>query len=577
MTAAMDCLPATRPRQRCWQPLARSALVVLAVVGVYQGILRHSFVIWDDQIFIFANADLRPPTLHRLLLYWQSAPSGLFVPVTYTIWAALAWAAFDPASGVMAAWPFHAASLITHALAALMVLALLRRLGARPWAATAGALLFAVHPLQAESVAWASELKDVLYALLSLCALWLYLGLAQAVQQKQDRQVILAWWVWATLAAVAAMLSKPSALVLPLMAAMLDYWVLRRPLKQVVITAGPWAVLMGPIIVIGLAAQPADALQSPPWYLRPVVALDALAFYAWKLAVPLHLTTDYGRSPTWLLASRAVRYTWMVPVLVALLCLVLRRRAPWLGVGCGLSLVAVAPVLGLMPFAFQGFSTVADHYFYLAMLGPAWLAAWALSRLSWRWTAVAMLPLAALAVTAHKQAAVWRDTHTLFAHTLKINPQSYPAVWAMGLEAMEVSDWPRLLALMGSLRPGHEALELPVTAEAMLAVGRTGEAADVLRRLLTIPAAPTQVVSVPKGAVRDTLAALAAGDRASPQQAELLRRRPTVARCLVADAPFWTALGQPDKAAARLTAAMKHDPRHEDARRQLEALQPRRP
>src|SRR5207248_6403289 len=101
---------------------------------------------------------------------------------------------------------------------------------------------------------------------------------------------------------------------------------------------------------------------------RLLVSSDALGFYLWKLAWPLHLGVDYGRTPAVALADPIVRLVWLIPaVLLATACWWWRRRrdaAPLASIL--LFIIGVGPVLGLVPFDFQVYSTVADHYVYLA-------------------------------------------------------------------------------------------------------------------------------------------------------------------------------------------------------------------
>jgi hypothetical protein len=163
---------------------AITAAVLWPVLGA--GFLDY----WDDPDTIARNPDLNPPTFGSVLKYWNPAHPymDLYVPVTYTVWAAIAAltrrAAPDPAGGGwLSPFPFHAASLVLHMLATVLVFAILSRLlrargapgPAAERSAAAGAILFSIHPLQVEAVAWASGLKDVLGGTLALAAIHLYL------------------------------------------------------------------------------------------------------------------------------------------------------------------------------------------------------------------------------------------------------------------------------------------------------------------------------------------------------------------------------------------------------------------
>src|SRR5262245_17535649 len=144
----------------------------------------HEFIDWDDNMTITGNARMNPPTLATLKYYWTHGEYGLYIPGTYTVWAglsAIARTAEEDTRGIrLNPLVFHTANVLLHATAALAAFALLIRLcrgdtGANgrtatqgsPLPAFIGAALFAVHPLQVESVGWISGMKDVLCGLFS--------------------------------------------------------------------------------------------------------------------------------------------------------------------------------------------------------------------------------------------------------------------------------------------------------------------------------------------------------------------------------------------------------------------------
>src|SRR5687767_5212952 len=146
-----------------WLGVALAFVTFLA----YARVPTHGFTWWDDHQTLHRNPDFNPPTLAGIARYWSEPEAGLYIPVTYTVWGLLAVVAHggraDAIGSVLNASVFHFASVVVHIGSALMVMALLRRLlpgedegGRRDWAAFAGAVLYAVHPVQVESVAWAS-------------------------------------------------------------------------------------------------------------------------------------------------------------------------------------------------------------------------------------------------------------------------------------------------------------------------------------------------------------------------------------------------------------------------------------
>jgi hypothetical protein len=329
---------------------------------------------------------------------------------------------------------YHAGSLALHLATVLVVFSILRLLSGNVWAATGGATLFAVHPVQVESVAWASGAKDLLCGLLAVCAIYLYVLYARreepAIESASPLKKRVYYWAGAVVL-VLAMLAKPSAMVVPVIVAAVDGLLIGRAWRKVLWAAGGWAVVVLPLVVVARIAQDAGAVTPVEVWRRPLIAADAVSFYLWKLIWPAGMGPDYGRRPTVVMEiwGGAWQYLiWVVPAAIAVWAWRGRVRRPWVLAGAVVFVAAVGPVLGFTPFMFQYMSTVADHYLYLAMLGPAVGATWLLVRYRQRIAyAGAGLALVALAVRSNVQLAVWHDDPTLWAHTLAACPDSFVA------------------------------------------------------------------------------------------------------------------------------------------------------
>jgi tetratricopeptide (TPR) repeat protein len=176
-------------------------------------------------------------------------------------------------------------------------------------------------------------------------------------------------------------------------------------------------------------------------WLRPVVALDSLTFYLATVLLPLNLIPDYGRTTAALVASGALVYSWIPAVALLAAAGIARTKAPLVTVAVAFFVVPLLPVLGLVPFDFQYFSNVADHYLYLAMVGPAIGLALAYRRFQPPRVAVALV-FAILCAASFAQAAHWKDDATLAARTLAVNPRS---------RFMAHNDWGRFLEERGQL------------------------------------------------------------------------------------------------------------------------------
>lgn len=407
---------------------ARLVIVAATLITLWP-LVRCDFGGFDDAMNLSHNPRLNPPIWRTVLHYWRSPEFDLYVPVTYTVWAAVAKVAYLPtpnAAGVhLNPHLFHLTNLLLHTISALLVFEILRRCVRNVAAAMLGALLFALHPLQIEPVGWAAGMKDVLAGMLALVALWQYVEVVRLQQPPRAR-----WhWLVGSIAFVGAMLSKPGAVVLPAIAWVIDVAFLSRSVRSATARTMPWIILAIPCMIWTRVLQPAtDVGNAIPVYLRPLVAIDALTFYLHKLVWPVHLGVDYGRIPQTVIAKGWISSAWIVPVAVVATAWLARRRAPALATALAIFVIALAPVLGLIAFDFQAYSTVADHYMYLAMLGPALAAAWVATRIPGRITpsSIAIIVIA-LALLARRQTSHWIDPPAIYAQALEVNPRSWAA------------------------------------------------------------------------------------------------------------------------------------------------------
>jgi Flp pilus assembly protein TadD len=381
----------------------------------------------------------------------------LYVPVTYTFWSGLAavadTGAADPAGISLNPLLFHAANLLLHLASTLIVWQILSRLTRRAAPATIGALFFGLHPVQVETVGWISGAKDLLAGLFSLLSIWQYL----LHTESTDRTRRLAHLLAAFTAFLLAMLSKPAAIMTPIAIAAIDLWILKRPWRQTLRTLWFWGLAAVPVMVVAKLVQPTPETYAAPLWTRPLLAADALAAYAGKLLWPSRLAIDYGRSPEWLLSSTQRYWTWLVPTAIAAACIISRRRLPWLIASATITAAFLAPVLGLVKFDFQRYSTVADHYLYTAMVGVAIAVAFALSQTNRRWPyAAAGIVLLAFAIRTTAQALSWRDSHSLFSHAVAVNPTSlagHNGLGEMALDANRPTDAIRHFSLARDAHP----------------------------------------------------------------------------------------------------------------------------
>jgi tetratricopeptide (TPR) repeat protein len=405
------------------------AVLVLLPIVTFGQVLSHGFVNYDDQRQLYENPDFNPPTLASVVQYWRRAHMDLYMPVTYTVWGALASVARrdtpDESGATLRAGWFHAANLASHIGSTLLVFSILRVLGLKPAPAAIGAAVFSVHPLMVEPVAWASALYTVLSGTLSLAAIRLYLE--WAIRRREGQADAGKWLVLAAVVFLLAMGTKPSAVVVPVIAGVLDLLLLRRPIRQVASPVVLGLLLALPIALVVNRTQAAGFVPNVPLQARPLVAADTIAFAMGKIIAPIKLAVDYGRSPMWLMRSPQRYWTWLVPAALLAGAWLFRRRAPWGPAALLVFIAGAGPYLGLIKFDFQYHSTPADRYLYTALLGLAIAAGFIAAMLPRGGLIVAGLIVVLLAGRSFVHLPVWRDSRSLFDATLEVNPRSIVA------------------------------------------------------------------------------------------------------------------------------------------------------
>jgi Tfp pilus assembly protein PilF len=420
-----------------WKTIVAGVVLVLAICIVYGRTCTFDFTLWDDPQNVSQNPLLNPPGLAHMGEFWCRPYENLYIPVTYSLWSALASLAWleqpDAQQNHLNPYLFHCFNLLLHVLCALAVWGLVRRLVKNEWAALAGAMVFALHPLQVETVAWISGARDLLAVLFALLAATCFLR----AMQSRERPARVGFHLLGVLLFTLAILCKPTVVELPLIVLVLARWEKLHWRIGDIAAIGGWSLLALAGEVMTRAIQTgAVAGPPPPLWLRPFVALDAIAFYVWKLVVPLGLGIDYGRSPAWLHNSGLWKVTWLLPagIIVALLLV----RAPsriWLA-ACVL-VIALLPVLGLVTFNFQFYSTVADHYMFLPMLGIALVIGQIVSAATQRSRRVAPIivavAVAVLSAISFIQSDHWRTSRDLFSRAIQVNPLSFVSHYDLGV------------------------------------------------------------------------------------------------------------------------------------------------
>jgi tetratricopeptide (TPR) repeat protein len=412
--------------RRVWPAL----LIVVAGLWAH-GPALHGGWVWDDTLEVTQNPVLRDPA--GLARIWMGPVGSDYFPLKSTVlW--FEWHLWGEAPA-----GYHAVSIALHLLGALLFWQLLAKLGVR--LAWAGGLLFAIHPLAVESVAWASELKNTLSLPLLLLSLILFLEFDQkgsGPEFRNSRGLRNSgpdpfYWL-SLLCFLAALLSKTSVVMAPAMLLLHAWWRRGRLGRRDLLLAAPFLALSLALGLVTVHFQSRLALGqwTIPWGglgSRLAVAGLNLGFYLRLCLWPAGLLPIY---PQWSVTPPAlVQFLPWVLVLALGGWLGTRRtawsRAALLGLGC--FVLNLLPVLGFVPMSYFHIAWAADHLAYLPLLGVIGLAAAGLDLVRSRLAVGVGLAVMTvfLASQSRRYAESFRDDGTLWSRTLEGNPTAWLA------------------------------------------------------------------------------------------------------------------------------------------------------
>jgi protein O-mannosyl-transferase len=456
------------------------------VVLLYLPALRNGFVGWDDDIYVYNNPQIRslaPSALLRAFTHVHAA-SGNWHPLTmishavdYAIWG-------------LRPLGHHLTSILLHGLnAALVVLVAVRLLQARavgralsrPAMLAAGVvagLLFGLHPLHVESVAWVSERKDLLSALFYLLGVLSYMRYAghaaAAIRPWTDRR-----YLATLLCFVLSLLSKPMALSFPLVLLIIDWYPLRRledaGVRRLLLEKIPFFLLDLGLATVTVLAQSASGAFRPLAEVtlgtRVLVATKAAAMYLAKTALPTGLLPFYSYPTHVSLLSWEFGVPVVVMTAAVVACLATVKRRPVFAAVLASYAVVLLPVLGIVQIGPQA---MADRYTYLpsvslvAFVGAGFGILWdrqIVASAWWKKAAVltaSLILLGLLSWQSVRQIGVWKNSETLWSRVLQHEPWNTEAYnnrasyyYDLGEYEKALADYDSALRVQPSLGPAH--------------------------------------------------------------------------------------------------------------------------
>jgi protein O-mannosyl-transferase len=417
-------------------------LLALATIALYSSVFQAPFLNYDDAAYVTDNPHVRAGITWNTVVW-------AFRTTELSDWKPIAWLSHALDCQIFGLNPQgpHTINVLIHAVNVVLLFLILESATGFAWRSLVVAALFALHPINVESVAWIAERKNVLSMFFFLLALAAYGWYA--------RRPGVGRYLAVTLAYALGLMTKAQVITFPFALLLLDYWPLRRfgqnfgsssgqpEEDSVLASAGapgrsfwslvgekvPWFALSAASAIITMKAE-ADAtqLKLPLWAHLGNAALSYVK-YLGKAFWPVNLAAIYPH-PELSISIPAAVLSGLVILAISTIALLFRRQRP-LFVGWFWFLGTLVPMIGLVQIGVHG---MADRYAYIPLLGIFVVLCWGMADLTKVWHIPKMVPaigtaviLLMLGVALHRQVGFWSDNVTLWSHALKITEGNYTA------------------------------------------------------------------------------------------------------------------------------------------------------
>lgn len=412
----------------------------MSTLIVYNQTQGYDFISYDDGSYVYANSHIQNGlTIDNIR--WA------FTAINACNWHPITWLSHMLDCQLYGLNPgrHHLTNLIFHILNALLLFFLLRKMTGELWQSAFVAALFALHPLNVESVAWVSERKNVLSTFFLLITVWSYI--------RYVSHPAIYRYLFVVLFFVFGLMSKPMVVTLPCLLLLLDFWPLCRfrfqssgdnPETRQKLTAlrlvfekVPLVILIVISICITIYAQQQIGAVVPlkvvSLKIRIANALISYVSYIWKMIFPSKLAIGYmyPSFPWWKIVGAV-----LILISISFLAIKTTRRKPYFIVGWLWYLGTLVPVIGLVQVGPQ---SMADRYSYIPLIGIYIIIAWGVPELleNWRhkkiwFSALAIVTLSIFTAITWKQIGYWKNTITIFSKALRVGSDNYIAHYHLG-------------------------------------------------------------------------------------------------------------------------------------------------
>lgn len=439
--------------------------IILLILGLaafgYHEILTHDFIRFDDPDYVINNLHVRQGITFESI-------GWAFVATDCGNWHPLTWLShmLDCQLFGLAAAGHHFTSILLHSINSILLFLFLRQSTKIEWQSAMVAILFCIHPLHVESVAWAAERKDVLYTFFWLLALIAYVRYTKLPSTGRYATVVVLF--------ILSLLSKPMAITFPIVLIILDWWPLQRfanqhppvnPANANIVSLLwekiPFIILSSIMAVITFIVQKhggaVDSLAGDVVQFHAGNAVISYLIYIGKMLWPLKLSVFYPLDLS-AVTLPAVACSSALLILMSTIVIKLRHQSPYLLAGWLWYIVTLFPVIGIVK---AGAQSVADRYTYLPIVGLFVAIIWWISavteRLNFR---KQILLLSCVFLTGlllfmtKRQLSYWRNTATLFNHAASVTNGNWMAEHVLGVVSHTDGDLP------AAIKHYHQALQI---------------------------------------------------------------------------------------------------------------------
>jgi tetratricopeptide (TPR) repeat protein len=402
-------------------------LLVLSILAIYGKVRHYEFINFDDDVYITANSFVRSG-INPESLRWSFS----FALKDGNYWRPLTWFShmLDVSFYGMDAGRHHLSNVFFHIISTILLFLTFKRMTGALWRSAFVAALFALHPINVESVAWVAERKNVLSTFFWMLTLLFYANYHQRPGILRYLAVLCAFGL--------GLLSKPMLVTLPFVLLLLDFWPLKRIVYQrtdffppagilrLILEKLPLFILSALSVVVSSASvegmRNVISLEDLPMKLRLANCLVAYVKYIGKLIWPSHLAIYYPfpeQIPLW---QPLVAFALLF--IVSIYAFGNLKQKPYLAVGWLWYLGTLIPVIGIVQAGL--WPAMADRWAYVPAIGLFIMLAWGVAEIGSRWRYLRVVlaclsgsALTALLILSFLQISHWRDSVSLFEHGIQ--------------------------------------------------------------------------------------------------------------------------------------------------------------